>query len=275
MSRFASMRVVLALSTGRAELPDSIALVVAHPDDEVIGVGGRLASWAERTTIVHVTDGAPLDGADARASGCASREEYAEARRRETSAALGWLPRQPVAIVPLGLVDQGLTYALDDLVSRLRRLVLERAPPVIVTHAYEGGHPDHDAIAFAVQLLCADARLPRFEVVEFAAYHEGPGEALVTNRFAESTQPDGRRAARLTPLDRRRKRLMIGCLQTQRRTLQPFTCDQEWLRPAPRYDFSQAPGAHVWFDRFAWGVTGERWRALAADAAARLRGASC
>src|SRR3954466_10614255 len=64
-----------------------LLLVVAHPDDDILGAGALLARlpW---TRIVYVTDGAPRDGRDARGHGFAGPEDYAAARRREALAAL-------------------------------------------------------------------------------------------------------------------------------------------------------------------------------------------
>jgi hypothetical protein len=57
-------------------------IVVAHPDDEVVALGGRLERFRE-SIFLHVTDGAPQDGADARAYGFHSLKEYRDARYTE------------------------------------------------------------------------------------------------------------------------------------------------------------------------------------------------
>ena len=59
----------------RKESPSPrVALVVAHPDDEVIGAGGRLSHWQD-CHIIYVTDGAPQNSLDAAAAGFGTRED--------------------------------------------------------------------------------------------------------------------------------------------------------------------------------------------------------
>lgn len=62
-------------------------IVVAHPDDEVVAVGGRLERFRE-SIFLYVTDGAPQDGADARAYGFHTLKEYRDARRAELAQAM-------------------------------------------------------------------------------------------------------------------------------------------------------------------------------------------
>jgi N-acetylglucosamine malate deacetylase 2 len=61
----------------------------------------------------------------------------------------------------------------------LRDLLEQHRPEVIVTHSYEGGHPDHDACAFAVHHALELTRAqPVPVIVEASFYHIGPqGEA--------------------------------------------------------------------------------------------------
>jgi LmbE family N-acetylglucosaminyl deacetylase len=260
-----------AFCTPAAPLPEPIAVVVAHPDDEVIGLGGQLSRWAPHTILVHVTNGAPADGCDARAAGFATTSEYAAARHHEAHAALAWLPRAILRRVSLGVIDQQVCSRLHEIIAELAELIREAEPPVLVTHAYEGAHPDHDAIAFGVSALRAMRRVPPFAVVEFAGYHVTPSGTFVTNRFPESPQDDRRVRLPLDPAERRLKRLMLAAFRTQARVLTPFDVREEWVRPAPAYDFAAPPpGVQVWYDRINMGVTGGEWRASVADVTRRL-----
>lgn len=148
-----------------------VAVVIAHPDDETIGCGAQLARWSG-VSLVLVTDGAPLDLKDARALGFATAKEYAEARRSELLAALAVAGQPPESLVCFDIPDQEVARRLVDATHRILKLVKELNLRVLFTQAYEGGHPDHDATAFAVH---AAARLLKAEghpvlVVEMPYY---------------------------------------------------------------------------------------------------------
>src|SRR5947199_10702203 len=73
---------------GRESIADlKVAIVVAHPDDETIGIGAQLPRLPNGLVVV-VTDGAPRDGADAQAHGFSGWQDYAAARENELEAAL-------------------------------------------------------------------------------------------------------------------------------------------------------------------------------------------
>jgi LmbE family N-acetylglucosaminyl deacetylase len=144
-------------------------------------------------------------------------------------------------------------------VNDLARLIRQSRPQLLVTHAYEGGHPDHDGLAVAVAALARNPDLPRFVHLEFAAYHEGSHGQLVTERFPDHPSCSATRV-QLTPAEQAMKRRMLRCFSTQRRTLAPFRCEQEWLRQAPAYDFMTPPNqGRVWFDRYDWRVPRAAW----------------
>ena len=251
-----------------------VVLLVAHPDDEIIGVGGQLSSWPGRLLCVHATSGSPADGADAARAGFGSREAYATARRHESERALAIAGLPPTCLLQLPFVDQSLAWRLDDLTIVVESLLQSTRPAAVITHAYEGGHPDHDAVSLAVATALARwpperGSLPRR--LEFAGYHEGDTGELVTNGFGVPRNGTERRIA-LDAAHRRQKTAMFACFDSQREVLCAFGTDEEWLREAPQYDYSRPPnGGRVWYDRFHWGIDSATWCRRAADCLAQLR----
>jgi N-acetylglucosamine malate deacetylase 2 len=241
-----------------------VVLVAAHPDDEVIGAGATL-TWMQPAAIIHLTDGAPRNGSDARNAGFHSASDYAAARRHELAAALS-VGRVRSERISLGLVDQEVSLDLPGAVACLHRHMCELQPEVILTHPYEGGHPDHDAAAWvvaAVQRLLTDGEaIPT--VGEFTSYHADEG-GWTTGFLPYGDSPVYSHV--LSAEGRDLKRAMIRCFRTQQRVLEPFPIDVEQFRVAPRYEFSRPPHlGRLYYEQFDWGMTGERWRALAAAA---------
>lgn len=229
-------------------------LVAAHPDDEVIGAGSRLAQLG-KLTIAHVTDGAPRNLIDARNGGFDSWQEYARERHREMLAALS-VAEIHAETIGLGIPDQETALRLPETIERLAALIRETAPDRVLTHPYEGGHPDHDACAFAVH--AAAGRVP---VYEFTSYHARAG-GIEAGEFLDAG--DEVVTVRLTPAEQERKRAMLDCFRTQRQTLAMFDVLVERYRPAPRYDFSRPPHAgQLLYERYDWGMTAARFTELA------------
>jgi len=243
---------------------DRVAIVVAHPDDETIGVGGQLSRLPD-ATIVHVTDGAPK-----RHPGPAG---YAKLRRRELEAAMALVGIPARSCIALDIPDQEASLHLSDLSQRIAELLSDRSIDIVLTHPYEGGHPDHDATAFAVHAarwLISERRERAPAIIEMAFYHAGP-DGMSAQRFVPVpgsnvvTVPLSTAAWSL-------KQKMLAAHGSQTSVLEQFGAQVERFREAPSYDFSLPPnGGAFHYEEFDWGMVPARWSVLAAESMSALR----
>src|SRR3954447_3535916 len=248
----------------------SVVIVAAHPDDETISAGGLLPRL-RNPVVVTVTDGAPRNGGDAERAGCLTREDYARLRRDELLGALDVAGVGADQIRALNIVDQEASVEMAYITLHLVDILRELHPAAILTHPYEGGHPDHDAAAFAVHAACARVSNPP-EVFEFTSYHSAAADQ-------EAADPPAMRVGEFLPRSdhgepvvlpeeaRDVKSRMISCFASQLHMLRHFPVDVERYRPAPTYDFTTAPHpGRLYYETFDWGVSGQRWRRLAGEA---------
>jgi LmbE family N-acetylglucosaminyl deacetylase len=241
-------------------------IIAAHPDDEVLGAGIWMHRHADSAIyIVHVTDGSPRGGGDARAHGFRSRRGYAEARRRELAAALGMVRVAPEHCFQLGFPDQEAYLNLPELIELLDLVIAELQPDLVLSPCYEGGHPDHDSAAFAVAMV--RQRRKSFRHWEFPLYHASPTGLMITGRFVGKGAGRGESVIRLSRSERFLKRQMLECFETQQDFLGNFKPSIERFRRAGECDFTKAPHAGLLlYERWGWGMDGAAWRARAADA---------
>lgn len=251
----------------------SAALVFAHPDDEVIGLGARLGRFRE-AWMIHVTDGAPRNGYDSRTHGFAAIDDYRCARQEELGCALALAGLESIRRENLAIPDQEASHHLCEITRRLVNLFAEQSCQVVFTHPYEGGHPDHDACAFAVARAVAILKSSRAwapSVVECAFYHAG-ASGTETGAFLPRAPSTEAVTFELSSEEGRRKRALLDCFVTQRETLRAFTTERERFRIAPGYDFYRPPHpGPTLCDHSPWGTTSQAFSSLARAADATMR----
>jgi N-acetylglucosamine malate deacetylase 2 len=247
-----------------------VMVVAAHPDDEVIGAGAHLAFWPN-PLVVHATDGSPRDPRFAAWAGFPDRQSYAAARHAEAVRALELANVAANQIIQLGFHDQDAARSLVDMTLTLARLIVRHRPDVIVTHPYEGGHPDHDAVCFATHFACRQLRLAGATppaLAEMTSYFGMDGKRIVS-RFLQDS--GGAIEIALSQADKERKSAMYRCFASQYSLLAHFPVAVECFRIAPDYDFRRGPHAgRLFYDDYELGVDSDTWLALAGESMTAL-----
>jgi LmbE family N-acetylglucosaminyl deacetylase len=190
-----------------------VVVLAAHPDDEVLALGGTLALLARldvSLTFLWATDGeASHPGSVAPQVG-----QLASLRRAEARAAMARLGVHGAEAAWLGMPDGGLQERYDDLVRIVR--AARRPGDVFVVPFRDDGHPDHEACGRAAVEVVDDAA----DVVEFPiwAWHwSTPGDVRVPWERA--------RRIDLPPDVRRLKDEAIDEFHTQIRPIGPAAVD--------------------------------------------------
>jgi LmbE family N-acetylglucosaminyl deacetylase len=120
--------------------PGRLIVIAPHPDDEILGCGGMIASadgQGVEVQVVAVTDG--------EASHPDRTEELRRRRPRESARAMTELLGSPVTYDRLGHPDGDIDAELlgTQLTDRLR------AGDLILAPWHQDGHPDHDRVGQA------------------------------------------------------------------------------------------------------------------------------
>jgi LmbE family N-acetylglucosaminyl deacetylase len=131
----------------------TLAVVVAHPDDDTFGSAGTVALHADdpsfRFVLVHATSGEAGLIADPE---LATPQTLAAVRQEEDRRSWVALGREPDRHEWLGYPDHGVADVdRAQLISRIAGILSEERPDVVVTFGPEGvtGHPDHVTVGLA------------------------------------------------------------------------------------------------------------------------------
>ncbi|PWI42923.1 PIG-L family deacetylase [Streptomyces sp. ICBB 8177] len=205
-----------------------VVLVAAHPDDEVLGLGGtiaRLAAAGVRLTLVAVTDGE----ASHPRSTAVTRRQLARTRRHETRRALEVLGASCTEIVHLGVPDTAVTDHEEWLTERLTR-VCDGAD--VLAAPWSGDvHSDHEACGRAASTASHATGVPLWHYPVWTWHWAVPGDPRVP----------WDRAARV-PLDeatRDRKRRALECFASQIHPLGRHASDAPILPPEELAHFAR------------------------------------
>jgi len=228
-------------------------VLVAHPDDEVIGCGALLQRM-QQGAVVFCTDGAPQDDFFWKRYG--SRQAYAALRQQEARAALGCVPNgaEPIFLADRApeLVDQQLFRFLPAAFEALSSVIRQWRPQALLGLAYEGGHPDHDSCCFLASQLGIDHELP---VWEFPLYHRSSDGLGVKQEFAVSGGEDV--VLNATADEQHVKRRMLEAYASQGDIVSHFGVELERFRAIADYDFSRPPLPGVLnYEAWQWPITG-------------------
>jgi len=223
-------------------------VLVAHPDDEAAGCGALLQRIAD-PLVIFATDGAPRSEFFWENYG--SREDYALTRSVEADHALKTVGvrRFQFLLQDNPIVDQELYRNLDRAYDAIRLVLEEEMPDAILSMAYEGGHPDHDACCFLASVAAEQFDLPLWEM---PLYHRRDGK-IERQRFLDEAGLE----IDITREELVSKMNMFSAYDSQAEVLREFLPYVECFRPMKSYDFSRPPHeGQLNYEAWQWPMSG-------------------
>jgi LmbE family N-acetylglucosaminyl deacetylase len=132
-------------------MSESILILAAHPDDEVLGCGGTIAKFADNGAIVHVAFLA--DGVFSRPGNQTEQLEELSIRRSAAQKACDILGVKALSFgnFPDNRMD---TVAMLEITKAVEELITEQRPDTVFTHHAGDVNIDHRRIHEAVVTAC-------------------------------------------------------------------------------------------------------------------------
>lgn len=160
----------------------TVVAVVAHPDDEVLGVGATLARHAAAGEAVHIVICAT--GLAARGGATSPQIAALENQARRAAAALGALPPRF-----LGLRDNAMDERpLLEVIQALQPHLDEISPTTVYTHHASDLNIDHGIVARAVLTACRP--LPGSRIESICAFETPSSTEWATGAGFHPFQPN-------------------------------------------------------------------------------------
>jgi LmbE family N-acetylglucosaminyl deacetylase len=184
------------IADGPAWSPENGALLVVapHPNDEILGAGGLIRTWAAsgaEVSVLSVSDGEAAEPA---------RHGLGTIRREQLTEALRKLCPTHVSVTRLGLPDGRIAHH----VNRLRNAILSlaRGRLTLIAPYERDGHPDHEAVGG----VCLEfARSQQFPIARYVIWEGQAAQQLREARWGKF--PLGDDALRA-------KTRALGCFRT-------------------------------------------------------------
>ncbi len=209
-------------------------LLVAHPDDESIGAG-ILLQRLRPAYVVFCANGPSWWPPDWLIYGFPHKR--AQLRKQEAHHAIG-ITGKNHNIRFLGYPDGWLVTHLDDAYRSLTPLLRTWQPEQVVTHAFEGGHDDHDACSF---LACQLSKVFGFQVWEMPLYYRDAATGAVIRQSFTTDDPGSEIVTPISGHELAVKRAMLSAHKSQQKIIGPFDPGIEKFRRQVLHDYSRRP----------------------------------
>ncbi len=214
-----------------------LLVLVAHPDDETIACG-ILLQRIPSALVVFAVDGAPAGYGFERRFG--TLKNYSEERFKEASRALG-LARSCSFLrlaTPDGTYfpDRHLFEQMREAADALVAIAQGFSPDAIVSHAYEGGHVDHDACNLLARYTASTFSLKHFE---FPLYWKNENGQDIFQEFRGFQE--GEFSISPSEMEIATKSKMLAQYKTQGNIVAVFNVNKERFRPVQLCEFARPP----------------------------------
>jgi N-acetylglucosamine malate deacetylase 2 len=229
-------------------------VVVAHPDDEAVACAALLQRMRE-PHVLFCTDGGPLDPYFWGSYG--SREGYSLMRQNEARLALKAVGVENVEFLKTrsgeAIIDQQLFQHLAEAIDAVSNVVSRIRPDVLLTIAYEGGHPDHDSCNFITSVIARARSIPAWEM---------PIEPLFKKvkrkwqTFLSPAEPAVTLQPTANEVERKRRALQAYASQGN---FDSIAAIDETFRRLPAYDYTRRPHQDMLnYESWQWTMTGDQ-----------------